>query len=211
MNAMNLITAKSIVPVVVIEDAAKALPLARTLFDAGIQSIEITLRTDAAMNALETITRASTGLVVGAGSVVSPEQLIRVQAAGADFAVSPGSTSRLLDEAEKQSFPFVPGAATASEVMNLLDRGYTLQKFFPAEPLGGLAMIQALAAPIRSVRFFPTGGINAPLAATYLRDPSIHCLGGSWFVPKAALAAGDFETIARLAKEAQSVALSAAE
>ena len=211
MNAMNLITAKSIVPVVVIEDAAKALPLARTLFDAGIQSIEITLRTDAAMNALETITRASTGLVVGAGSVVSPEQLIRVQAAGADFAVSPGSTSRLLDEAEKQSFPLVPGAATASEVMNLLDRGYTLQKFFPAEPLGGLAMIQALAAPIRSVRFFPTGGINASLAATYFADASIHCLGGSWFVPKAALAAGDFETIARLAKEAQSIALSAAE
>jgi len=211
MNAMNLIAAKSIVPVVVIEDAAKALPLAQTLFDAGIQSIEITLRTDAAMEALETITRASTGLVVGAGSVVSPEQLIRVQAAGADFAVSPGSNSRLLDEAERQSFPLVPGAATASEVMNLLDRGYTLQKFFPAEALGGLAMIQALAAPIRSVRFFPTGGINASLAATYFADASIHCLGGSWFVPKAALAAGDFETIARLAKEAQSIALSAAE
>ena len=145
---------------------------------------------------------------MGAGSVINDVQLREVKAAGADFAVSPGSTPKLLDEADKQSFPLVPGAATASEVMNLLDRGYTLQKFFPAEPLGGLAMIQALAAPIQTVRFFPTGGINAALASTYLRDPSIHCLGGSWFVPKAALAAGDFDTLAELAKEAQDIAQS---
>ncbi len=209
MNALSLIAAKSIVPVVVIDDAGLALPLAQTLHAAGIKSIEITLRTAAAMDALRVIASAQTGLMVGAGSVASATQLAAVQAAGADFAVSPGATSDLLAAAARQDMPLIPGAATASEVLNLLDHGYTLQKFFPAQQLGGLAMIQALAAPLNTVRFFPTGGIQPEMAGSYLAESAVHCLGGSWFVPKAALAAGDFDTIAELAKGAQAISVAA--
>ena len=203
MNAIELIPAKRIVPVVVINDAAHAVPLAEALVDSGIESIEVTLRTSAAMSAITAIAQSSVNINVGAGSVATPDQLRAVKDIGAEFAVCPGATEALLDAAISDAIPLVPGASTASEVLALLERGYTLQKFFPAELLGGLNMIRALSAPIRTVQFFPTGGIHAGLAADYLESPSVHCIGGSWFVPSAALDAGDFDEIGRLSREAQ--------
>ena len=203
MNAIELIPAKRIVPVVVINDAAHAIPLAEALVDSGIESIDVPLRTSAAMDAIAAIAKASVDINVGAGSVSTPDQLRAVRDIGAEFAVCPGATGALLDSAMSDSIALVPGASTASEVLALLERGYTLQKFFPAELLGGLDMIRALSAPIRGVQFFPTGGIHAGLTAEYLANPSVHCVGGSWFVPSAALDAGDFEEIRRLCRDVQ--------
>ena len=138
MNAIELIPAKRVVPVVVINDAAHAVPLAEALVDSGIESIEVTLRTSAAMNAIAAIAQSSVNIKVGAGSVATPDQLRAVKDIGAEFAVCPGATEALLDAAISDAMPLVPGASTASEVLALLERGYTLQKFFPAELLGGL-------------------------------------------------------------------------
>ena len=205
MNAIELIPAKRIVPVVVINDAAHAVPLAEALVDSGIESIEVTLRTSSAMDAIAALARASVNIKIGAGSVATPDQLRAVREIGAGFAVCPGATEALLDAAMRDSIPLVPGASTASEVLALLERGYTLQKFFPAELLGGLNMVRALSAPIHAVQFFPTGGIHAGLAADYLSSPSVHCIGGSWFVPSAVLDTGDFDEIRRLSCEAQAL------
>ena len=202
MDAANLLSGCRVVPVVVIEDASKAVTLAETLLVVGIGAIEITLRTDAAQDAIAAVAAEVPDILVGAGSIRTPAQLARVRDLGARFAVCPGATPALLEEAGALGLPFVPGAATASEVLVLLEAGYRLQKFFPAEQLGGMAMIRALSAPIPEVRFFPTGGITPALAREYLGLPSVSCVGGSWFVPVDALRDGDFDLIRRLAGEA---------
>ena len=185
---------------VVIDEAAQAVPLAQALSASGVQAIEFTLRTEAGLDAIEQVARSELNLLVGAGSVLTPEQLTQVRNAGAQFAVSPGHSEALLDAAEH--FPYVPGAVTASECMRLLARGYHLQKFFPAEQLGGVAVIDALSAPLPDVRFCVTGGINPNNVHDYLDCAAVTCVGGSWFVPGDALAAGDFEAIGRLADAA---------
>lgn len=200
MDAKSLLRDIRLVPVVAIGDAASAVPLAKTLLEAGIGAIEVTLRTDSALESIRRIAIEVPDILCGAGSLRRPEQVAEVIGAGARFGVSPGSSGALLKACT--DFPFVPGAETATEVIALLDSGYTLQKFFPAELNGGLAKIDALTAPLPEVMFFPTGGITEALAADYLAHPRVHCVGGSWFVPSASLVAGDFDAIAEAAASA---------
>ena len=202
MDATSLLEGLRLVPVVVIEDETQAVPLAETLLAAGVRAMEVTLRTESALAALERVAGAVPEMLLGAGSLRCPEQFPRILNAGARFAVSPGASERLLAAAAEARIPFVPGAVTASEIIRLLEHGYRLQKFFPAESSGGVAQLRALAAPLPEVRFFPTGGITSELAPAYLAFERVACLGGSWFVPERALREGDFGTVAALATQA---------
>ena len=202
MDATELLRNERIVPVVVINDADVALPLAEVLFDAGFGAIEITLRTPAALQAIENIRAAFPDASVGAGSVRTAEQFVQIRDAGARFAVSPGSSDLLIEAAAKHEMPFVPGAVTASECIRLQEGGYNLMKFFPAELAGGTKMLKALGAPLPEARFFPTGGITPELAKHYLALPNVACIGGSWLTPADLLAERDFKSIARLASDA---------
>lgn len=202
MNAAELFTGPRVVPVVVIEDADLAVPLAEALLEGGLKAIEITLRTASGLASIEKVASGVPDMLVGAGSVRFAEQVAEVQNAGARFAVCPGSSSALLDAVDAAKLPFIPGAVTASEVLNLLQHGYTLQKFFPAELAGGAKYLKALGAPIPEVSFMPTGGISPQNAADYLNLKNVACLGGSWIVPPAMLAEGDFDGIRKLAAEA---------
>jgi 2-dehydro-3-deoxyphosphogluconate aldolase / (4S)-4-hydroxy-2-oxoglutarate aldolase len=202
MDASQLLNHCRIVPVVAIHDKAIAVDLAICLRDAGIKAIEVTLRTDDALQAIEAIANGVPDIITGAGSIRVPSHFDDVAARGARFAVSPGASEKLLAAANKARLPFVPGGATASEIISLSEHGYTLQKFFPAELSGGMSMLKALSAPLPEVRFFPTGGITAELAPSYLALSCVTCVGGSWFVSPALLADKDFNRIGQLAKQA---------
>jgi 2-dehydro-3-deoxyphosphogluconate aldolase/(4S)-4-hydroxy-2-oxoglutarate aldolase len=191
-----------VVPVLTIDAVHTALPLAQALVAGGLPVLEITLRTPAALEIIRAIGGEVEGAVVGAGTVLTPAQYRDAVAAGARFVVSPGATPALLDVAEASSVPFLPGALTSSEVMRLLERGYGCLKFFPAEPAGGVAYLQAVAGPLPAARFCPTGGIDAKLAPAYLALPNVVCIGGSWVAPRAAVAAEDWPAITRLASAA---------
>jgi 2-dehydro-3-deoxyphosphogluconate aldolase/(4S)-4-hydroxy-2-oxoglutarate aldolase len=197
-----ILNAAPVIPVLVVEDAASAVPLARALVAGGIATIEVTLRTPAAEAAMRAIRAEVEGAVVGAGTVLTPLQVERAVDAGAAFLVSPGSTPDLLHEAEDAPIPFLPGAATATEAMLLAERGYRYLKFFPAEPAGGAAYLKALASPLPDIAFCPTGGISAASAPAYLALPNVVCVGGSWLAPPAAVAAGDWAAVTALAKAA---------
>lgn len=190
-----------VIPVLTIEDAALAAPLARALVAGGLPVIEVTLRTPAALAAIAAMA-AVEGAEVGAGTLLAPADAAAAAAAGARFAVSPGTTAALLDAVAAAALPFLPGAATASEVMALLDRGHRVQKFFPAEVAGGLAALKALGGPLPQVAFCPTGGITPTLAPQYLALANVLCVGGSWVAPAAAVAARDWVRITALAREA---------
>jgi 2-dehydro-3-deoxyphosphogluconate aldolase/(4S)-4-hydroxy-2-oxoglutarate aldolase len=198
----SLLAGTPVVPVLVIESVATALPLARALVDGGLRALEITLRTPAALDVIRALAAEVEGAVVGAGTVLTVGQYADAERAGARFVVSPGTTDALLAAAAASAVPFLPGAVTASEVMRLLEQGYRFLKFFPAEPAGGVAYLEALAAPLPEARFCPTGGIDAVKARTYLSLPNVLCVGGSWVAPKDALAAGDWPRITRLARAA---------
>jgi 2-dehydro-3-deoxyphosphogluconate aldolase/(4S)-4-hydroxy-2-oxoglutarate aldolase len=200
MTTDDLLGLAPVIPVVVLEDADQAVPLARTLVDAGLPAIEITLRTPAALEAIARVAAEVPEACVGAGTVVSPAQAELALAAGARFLVSPGSTPALLDALA--GVPYLAGVATASEVMALLERGITAAKFFPAEANGGVAALRALAGPFPQVRFCPTGGIDAAKAPDYLALPNVACVGGSWMLPPPAVKAGDWELIRKLAATA---------
>ena len=202
MDATELLKGFRITPVVVLDDPATAVPLAQCLLDAGIGVIEITLRTEAAIDAIRQAAEAVPEMLVGAGSIRRPEHFDAVIAAGARFAVSPGSTRALIDAATQAEFPFVPGAITPSESLVLLEQGYRLQKFFPAEAAGGIAMLKSLAAPIPEARFMPTGGIDAARAPDYLALDNVAGVGGSWIATPELIAAGDFDEIGRRARDA---------
>jgi 2-dehydro-3-deoxyphosphogluconate aldolase / (4S)-4-hydroxy-2-oxoglutarate aldolase len=191
-----------VVPVMVIEDVKQAVPLARALVAGGLPVLEITLRTEAAIDCIKAIIAEVEGAVVGAGTVLTPKQLRLCEKIGCAFAVSPGSTGKLLDEAEGRDIALLPGGATASECMALLEWGYTIQKFFPAEPAGGSAYLASLAQPLPQVRFCPTGGITPDLAPKYLKLSNVITLGGSWMAPKNLVAAGDWLAIEKLARDA---------
>ena len=191
-----------VIPVIVIDDLAHAVPLARALVKGGLKVLEITLRTPAAMDALRAIQSEVEGAIVGAGTVLAPKQLEAVTALGCRFAVSPGFTPALLDAAEASPCPLLPGAATAAEVMQLLERGHDRLKFFPAEAAGGVPMLKSLASPLPQAKFCPTGGVGPDNARTYLDLPNVLCVGGSWVAPKGAVAAGDWARIETLAAEA---------
>ncbi|MER5610864.1 bifunctional 4-hydroxy-2-oxoglutarate aldolase/2-dehydro-3-deoxy-phosphogluconate aldolase [Streptomyces sp. NPDC002215] len=191
-----------VVPVVVLEDAADAVPLARALVAGGLPAIEVTLRTAAALDAIGAIAAEVPDAVVGAGTVISVRNVADTVAAGARFLVSPGWTDRLLDAMKASGVPFLPGVSTTSEVVALLERGVTEMKFFPAEAAGGTAYLKALSAPLPQARFCPTGGISLASAPSYLALPNVGCVGGSWMVPADAVAAKDWARVERLAGEA---------
>ncbi|MFF3780258.1 bifunctional 4-hydroxy-2-oxoglutarate aldolase/2-dehydro-3-deoxy-phosphogluconate aldolase [Streptomyces sp. NPDC001933] len=191
-----------VVPVVVLEDAADAVPLARALVAGGLPAIEVTLRTAAALDAIRAIAAEVPDAVVGAGTVISVRNVTDTVAAGARFLVSPGWTDRLLDAMKASGVPFLPGVSTTSEVVALLERGVTEMKFFPAEAAGGTAYLKALSAPLPQARFCPTGGISLASAPSYLALPNVGCVGGSWMVPADAVAAKDWARVERLAGEA---------
>ncbi|MFD8689297.1 bifunctional 4-hydroxy-2-oxoglutarate aldolase/2-dehydro-3-deoxy-phosphogluconate aldolase [Streptomyces sp. NPDC059651] len=191
-----------VVPVVVLEDAADAVPLARALVAGGLPAIEVTLRTAAALDAIKAIAAEVPDAVVGAGTVISARNVSDTVAAGARFLVSPGWTDALLDAMKASGVPFLPGVSTTSEVVALLERGVTEMKFFPAEAAGGTAYLKALSAPLPQARFCPTGGISLASAPSYLALPNVGCVGGSWMVPGDAVAARDWDRVERLAAEA---------
>ena len=202
MDASELLSDARIVPVVVIDDVDTAVDLAITLAEAGLPFVEVTLRTPAALKAIECIAENVPEVIVGAGSVRRVSQVGDVVSAGARFAVSPGYTDELVVATADQNVPFIPGAVTPGESLRLLEHGYRLQKFFPAELAGGRPMLKAMGAPLPEVRYCPTGGINAELAAEYLAMDNVACVGGSWIAPAALLRARDFAAIGRLARDA---------
>jgi 2-dehydro-3-deoxyphosphogluconate aldolase / (4S)-4-hydroxy-2-oxoglutarate aldolase len=190
------------VPVMVVHELERAVPLARALAAAGVRVLEITLRTPVAVAAIAAISREVPEAIVGAGTVTSGGELDAVAAAGAVFAISPGLTAELLDAANRGPIPLIPGVATVSELMTGLERGYDHFKFFPAEAAGGVKMLQAFAGPFPRVTFCPTGGIAADNFLKYLGLPNVACVGGSWVAPQEAIAAGDWSRITALAREA---------
>lgn len=200
MDASARLEPHPLIPVLVIDSADAAVPLARHLLRAGIGVMEITLRTPAALAAMETVLAEVPQMCVGVGSIRSAEDIERVQAGGAHFGVSPGATGRLLDAAS--DFPLVPGAATASESLALMERGYRLLKFFPAEANGGSTALRALAAPLPELRYCPTGGVGPNNVQDYLDCPNVASIGGSWFVPRSQIAEGNFEAIEQASREA---------
>lgn len=190
-----------VIPVLVVKDAAHAAPLATALVAGGLPALEVTLRTPAAIDVIREMARIEGG-VVGAGTLLTPQDVENAKEAGASFGVSPGATDRLLDACEANDLPLLAGAATASEAMALLERGYTAAKFFPAEAAGGAAALKGIGAPIPQVKFCPTGGINLANAMDYLSLPNVACVGGSWVAPSNLVEAGDWNAITALAAQA---------
>ena len=184
-----------IMPVVTIETADQAVPLAHALLEGGLAAIEVTLRTPAGLPGIEAIARHVPQMAVGAGTVLSPADLHSVAGAGASFALSPGSTHDLLAAAQTSSIPFVPGVATASEVMAVLAAGLTTMKLFPASMVGGVPMLRALAGPLSEAMFCPTGGVSLDNAAAYLAEPNVLCVGGTWIAPLDLIRAGNWAEI----------------
>lgn len=202
MASSSLLDLAPVLPVVVIEDAADAVPLARALVAGGLPAIEVTLRTPVALDALRAIAGEVPGAVVGAGTVLTPGQVKECVGAGARFLVSPGWTELLLEAMQASGVPFLPGVSTTSEVVALLERGVREMKFFPAQAAGGTAYLKSLAGPLPQARFCPTGGIGVNSAPEYLALPNVGCVGGSWMIPADAVAARDWGRIEALAREA---------
>jgi 2-dehydro-3-deoxyphosphogluconate aldolase/(4S)-4-hydroxy-2-oxoglutarate aldolase len=201
-QALELIGAGRILPVVVLEDAAGAEPLATALLEGGLRAIEVTFRTDAAAAAIAGMTKYQEEMLVGAGTVLTAEQVDRAVEAGARFIVTPGFGPAVVKRGQELGVPVFPGVASATEIMMALDAGLSTVKFFPAEQLGGVAMIKALSAPFRSVRFIPTGGVNAGNIASYLSLPSVVAVGGTWMVAPDLLAAKDWPAVTARTREA---------
>ncbi|MGL4857601.1 MAG: bifunctional 4-hydroxy-2-oxoglutarate aldolase/2-dehydro-3-deoxy-phosphogluconate aldolase [Plesiomonas sp.] len=202
VSPADVFATSPVVPVMVINHVADAVPMAKALADGGITVFEVTLRTDAALDAIRAIADAMPEAMIGAGTVINPEQYDAAVAAGAKFIISPGCTRELLDHAKQHSTPLIPGVATPSEVMQALAQGYTHLKFFPAEANGGVTALKAIAAPLPQVRFCPTGGVSPKNVHDYLSAKCVATIGGSWMLPADAIAAHDWATITRLSAEA---------
>ncbi|WP_037363689.1 bifunctional 4-hydroxy-2-oxoglutarate aldolase/2-dehydro-3-deoxy-phosphogluconate aldolase [Amycolatopsis orientalis] len=198
----DLLALSPVMPVVVIDDADDAVPTARALLAGGIGVIELTLRTPVALTAIERVAAEVPDIVVGVGTVTSPEQAKQAADAGAKFLVTPGCTDAVLDAAFDTGLPFLPGASTVSEAMRLAERGLSALKFFPAEASGGAAFLKSIAGPLPQLRFCPTGGVTLESASSYLALPNVGCVGGSWLTPAKLLAAKDFAAVEKLAAEA---------
>lgn len=191
-----------VIPVVVLEKADDAAPLARALFAGGLRTVEITLRTPAALDAIRAASAAAPDLVVGAGTVLTEDDIHAAAEAGARYALSPGATIPLLRAGRDAPIPLVPGVATASEIMQGLALGYRCFKFFPAEQLGGVATLRAIGAPLPAAKFCPTGGIGPEKVRDYLALDNVLCVGGSWIAPADKIKAGDWAGIEALARQA---------
>lgn len=199
--ALEICQLAPVVPVLVIDELAHARPLAEALVKGGLPALEVTLRTPVALDAIRVMAEVPGG-IVGAGTLLTPADVKAAKKAGAQFGVSPGATERLVAACEDEGLPLLAGAVTASEVMALLERGYTMMKFFPAETSGGSGAVKALGGPLPQVSFCPTGGISLKNAREYLIQKNVVCVGGSWVAPKEAMAKGDWAEITRLAAEA---------
>ncbi len=191
-----------VIPVLTVEGADDAVPLATALVAGGLPLLEVTLRTEGALKAITAMAKQVPGAIVGAGTIRTADQAKAAVDAGATFLVSPGATPQVIAAVQKLGVPFLPGCATASEAMRLAEEGFRFLKFFPAEAAGGVNYLKSLAAPLADLRFCPTGGIDADKAKAYLALPNVVCVGGSWITPAAALKAGDWATVTRLSLEA---------
>ena len=198
-NITELLKDVSLIPVVVINQLHEAATLGNALQIAGFNTIEVTLRTDTALPAVELLARDFPDLLVGAGSIIEPSQMTSAASAGARYAVSPGFTDQLLESA---CLPYLPGAATAAEIMYLRARGYSNLKFFPAEAAGGVGYLDAISGPIPDVNFCPTGGLHADSAKAYLQRDNVFAVGGSWFIDKNALQDGNVSVLSEKAAQA---------
>jgi 2-dehydro-3-deoxyphosphogluconate aldolase/(4S)-4-hydroxy-2-oxoglutarate aldolase len=205
MSIENILTSAPVVPVVVIENLEDAVPLAKALYNGGLKALEITLRTPVAAKAVKLMKEAVPEAYVGTGTVIDKATFEASVAAGADFMVSPGVNDELLALAKETDIPFLPGAATPSEVMNLASHGFKFLKFFPAEAAGGAPMLKSIGGPLPQVKFCPTGGISLATAPKYLALNNVVCVGGTWMLDKKLIANKDWQAIEALAKQASEV------
>jgi 2-dehydro-3-deoxyphosphogluconate aldolase/(4S)-4-hydroxy-2-oxoglutarate aldolase len=202
LTAIDVMRDAAVIPVIVLDDVAHAVPLARALVEGGIRMLEVTLRTPAALACIEAISRHVPSAVAGAGTVRNAAEARAAAAAGARFAVSPGYTSAVGEACRDLGMPLLPGVATGSEVMAALDGGFTELKFFPAQQAGGAAMLKAFSGPFQDVRFCPTGGVSPANARDYLALPNVMCVGGSWLTPAELVREADWARITQLARDA---------
>ncbi|MGR3762149.1 bifunctional 4-hydroxy-2-oxoglutarate aldolase/2-dehydro-3-deoxy-phosphogluconate aldolase [Roseobacteraceae bacterium NS-SX3] len=200
-RAREICALAPIMPVLVVDDTAQARPLAKALVQGGLPALEVTLRTPAALDVIREMAKVEGG-VVGAGTLVTPDDVTAAVEAGAQFGVSPGATDELLEACEAAGLPLLPGAATASEAMRLLARSYGMLKFFPAEASGGVPALKAIGAPLPQISFCPTGGVSPANAGSYLSLPNVVCAGGSWVAPADLVQASDWGRIEALARAA---------
>ncbi|RCH69408.1 bifunctional 4-hydroxy-2-oxoglutarate aldolase/2-dehydro-3-deoxy-phosphogluconate aldolase [Streptomyces sp. SDr-06] len=203
--AASVLDLAPVIPVVVLDDAADAVPLARALVAGGLPAIEVTLRTPTALDAIRAVAAEVPDAVIGAGTVITPGHVADAVDAGARFLVSPGWTRDLLAAMKASGVPFLPGVSTASEVVALLEEGVREMKFFPAEAAGGTAYLKSLASPLPAARFCPTGGISPTSAPAYLALPNVGCVGGTWMLPPDALTTRDWPRIESLARKASTL------
>ncbi|MGX9349580.1 bifunctional 4-hydroxy-2-oxoglutarate aldolase/2-dehydro-3-deoxy-phosphogluconate aldolase [Shimia sp. W99] len=200
-RAREICAMAPIIPVLVVDNPLDARPLAKALVAGGLPVLEVTLRTPSALEVITEMAKVEGG-IVGAGTLLTPKDVQLAKAAGATFGVSPGATDRLLAACEAEGLPLLPGAATATEAMRLLERGYDMLKFFPAEASGGAKALGALASPLPQITFCPTGGVSPTNANDYLALPNVICAGGSWVAPKNLISKGAWEEIETLARAA---------
>lgn len=204
-KAEQLLRAAGILPVVTVHTLDEARRVSEALLAGGLPAIELTLRTPVAMEALAMLKRELPDIVIGAGTVLSVEQMQRSIDAGADFLVTPGTTAEMADALAAAPVPVVPGAATPTELLSLMARGFRVCKLFPASAVGGLAMLKGLAGPLSELKLCPTGGIGEDTAADYLSQPNVVCIGGSWMVPKAWLDAGEWDKVRESSAKAAAI------
>lgn len=207
LSVDQILKTAPVIPVMVVERIEDAVPLATALYNGGLKVLEITLRTPCALDAIRAMVDAlPEDAIIGAGTVLTPEDLDKAVAAGSKFLVSPGTTAALIEAAKKSSIPLLAGVATPTEAMRLYAEGFTHLKFFPAEAAGGVPMLKSIAGPLPQITFCPTGGIDLAKAPTYLALPNVACVGGTWMAPKELMQAGRWDEIERLAREAASLA-----
>jgi 2-dehydro-3-deoxyphosphogluconate aldolase / (4S)-4-hydroxy-2-oxoglutarate aldolase len=205
VNVLELMGLGPVIPVIVLEDARHAVPLARALVSGGVRVLEVTLRTAAGLPAIRAIAHDLPEALVGVGTLTQPDEFAAAREAGARFAVSPGLSPMLVEAARTSGLPWLPGVMTPSDVLAARAAGLHQLKLFPAQQAGGIAMLKALHGPFPEVVFCPTGGITPESAPEFLALPNVACVGGSWLTPKAAIAAGDWTTITRLARQASAL------
>lgn len=199
---IEILQLSPVIPVLTLDDVATGVLLARALVAGGLPVIEVTMRTPAALDCINAITKEVEGAFTGAGTVLNRIHMDQAIDAGSQFLVSPGATQELIDASRRTNVPFLPGVATPSEAMGLAEEGFTALKFFPAEQAGGAAYLKALSAPLPHIKFCPTGGVNVVNAADYLVLPNVICVGGSWVAPKNLIEQGDWDAITILAQQA---------
>lgn len=202
----EIVKVAPVIPVMVVERIEDAVPLARALYNGGLKVLEITLRTPCALDAITAMVEAlPADAVIGAGTVITPQDLEKAVKAGSTFLVSPGTTAALVEAAKASSIPLLPGVSTPTEAATLLVEGFTHQKFFPAEAAGGIPMLKSIGGPMPQITFCPTGGIDLAKAPSYLALPNVACVGGTWMAPKELMKAGKWDEIEKLAREAASL------